>query len=191
MSIATTVVRVLVLAIGWVLAEAIVIVASLTLLLSAWRRGILIGQWAPLALALALTVLAGVFMALISLRLLVGPIREMHSLFRAVCLVAGGVLAVISFYALAQGLAATEWSFSSDSCIWRSDSPQGNSGYRVSRSSSPPWGMVCTYRLEGGRTVTLPQWYPERALPHVGLAAGLGLLYAAGLGTFRRRTAPV
>jgi hypothetical protein len=96
----------------------------------------------------------------------------------------------VSVYALAWGIGETEWSMSGDSCISRSDQPPDARGYRVAPSSSPPWGVVCTYDLEGGRTITLPQWYPQRGLPYVAGTVGLSLLYLVSLATSAREPPP-
>jgi hypothetical protein len=186
----TPIIRVLLLAMGWLLSEIIVIVGVLSLYRFAWSRRILAGDWSALGLVVVATLLVGVVLAILSIRTLVGPIREMRRVPRTVWLLTGALLALVSVYALAWGIGETEWSMSGDSCISRSDQPPDARGYRVAPSSSPPWGVVCTYDLEGGRTITLPQWYPQRGLPYVAGTVGLSLLYLVSLATLGKRTAP-
>ena len=101
---------------------------------------------------------------------------------------AGVLVALVSIFVLALGAAATGWSRDDDVCHVRSDAPRNAVGYTASPSGDPPWGVECTYRLRNGETITLPQWYPGRALPYLPVAFGLPLLYAAVYLTARRKS---
>jgi hypothetical protein len=179
--------RLVFLSIGWIVATTFAIVAAAVILVTGWRRGMLADMWTALAVVGAVALLAGIPMSLLSMRMLIGPIGGIRWVPRALWIFAGGSVALVSVYTLALGLSATEWSVSADSCIARSNQPQEAQGYRADRSSSFPWGMVCSYRFEDGRTVALPQWYPARALPYVGMAFGVGLLYVVALRTVGAR----